>query len=238
MQVLVLAASAALIARLVVTDQYLYYVKDSLLLALIASGIVLAALAVFAFKDAWSAAGPDEDHEPDCAHDHGHDHGHGGPLAAWLLVLPLLTVLIIAPAPLGAFTAARSALAPPSALQGQDLGPLPPGDPVPLEVANFVGRANYGASGTLVDRTVEMAGFVTPNPDGSWWLTRIGVGCCAADAFGVRVLVRDGPDLPADHWVTVTGTYVTDTGTVPGEIPEMTIDSYLPGEWPINPYEY
>ena len=110
--------------------------------------------------------------------------------------------------------------------------------PAPVTVAEYVGRAVWDDGLTLEGRTVEMTGFVTPNPDGSWWLTRIGVGCCAADAFGVRVLVRDGPDLPADHWVTVTGTYVTDTGTVPGEIPEMTIDSYLPGEWPINPYEY
>jgi hypothetical protein len=50
--------------------------------------------------------------------------------------------------------------------------------------------------------------------------------------------VRDGPDLPANYWLTVTGSWVEGTGTIPGEIPEMTIDGYLPAEPPINPYEY
>jgi len=236
MQVIVLAAAAALVVRLVVTDQYLYYVKGGLLPALLAAGLILAAFAFFSFRDAWAATADEQD--ADCGHDHGHSHDHGGPLAAWLLILPLMTILIIPPAPLGAFTATRSAIAPAAALEKLDLGPLPAGDPVELAVADFVARTTYGAGDTLAGRTVEMTGFVTPNPDGSWWLTRIGVGCCAADAYGVRILVRDGPDLPANYWLTVTGSWVEGTGTIPGEIPEMTFDGYVPAEPPINPYEY
>ncbi|MFM9125177.1 MAG: DUF1980 domain-containing protein, partial [Actinomycetota bacterium] len=81
LQAILLLSAAALLARLVVTGEYLFYVKPGMLPALVAAGLVLATLAVLAGRDAWveAEAGPDDDHAG-----HGHGHGHGEPKAALL----------------------------------------------------------------------------------------------------------------------------------------------------------
>lgn len=232
-QIIVLAAVTALLLRLVVTGDYLYYVKPGMLAALIATAVLLAGLAVFAVRDAWSDDGDD-------AHDHGdgHGHDHGEPRAALLLVVPLMAVLLIAPAPLGAFSAARGAPPPPAPAPSEGFPPLPPGDPVEVKVVEFVRRATEGGGDTLAGRTVRMTGFVTPNPDGGWWLTRMIVGCCAADAYPARIAVREPPALPADAWVAVTGTWIEGTGSTDGslipQIAQRTIDE-IPA--PDDPYQ-
>lgn len=54
-----------------------------------------------------------------------------------------------------------------------------------------------------------MTGFVTHGDDGTWYLTRLFITCCAADATTSKVEVRGAVDgaPPVDTWVTVTGTW-------------------------------
>lgn len=232
-QVIVLACATALLLRLVVTDEYLYYVKPSMRIPIILAAVVLGSLAVLTAWDAWRAtAGDVHDH-------HDHDgHGHGEPRAALLLALPLMAVLLIAPAPLGAFSAARSAQPPPPSLLLGSLDALPPGDPVDLPVSDFIRRATEGDGSSITGRDVRLEGFVTPNPKGGWWLTRMIISCCAADAYAARVAV-DGADAPAaDTWVRVTGTWVPGSGGDGGlMIPTLAASALEAIPAPANPYQ-
>jgi hypothetical protein len=232
-QIVLLAAMLGLLLRLLVRGEYVYYVKPGFLPALIGSAIVLALMIVFVAKDAWVAAGHDDHDDQHHGHDHGEDgHGHAEPRAALLLALPLIVVLTVAPAPLGAFSATRSTSGgPPSK---QTFAALPPGDPVTLAVPDFVDRARAGGS-TLAGREVQLTGFVTPNADGPWWLTRFVINCCAADATSYRVIARGGPKLEADTWVTLTGHWVRSAGT-PDGIPTLQVVDFEPAQPPSNPY--
>jgi uncharacterized repeat protein (TIGR03943 family) len=54
-------------------------------------------------------------------------------------------------------------------------------------------------------RTVRLTGFVTPGSGGAWYLSRLVVTCCAADAQVLKIEMRGVEAPPADAWVTVTG---------------------------------
>ncbi|WP_062644950.1 TIGR03943 family putative permease subunit [Streptomyces maremycinicus] len=138
----------------------------------------------------------------------GHSHGPAGPRVAWLLTLPALALLLFPPPALGSYSAGREAAQ--RAAQGVGSFPaLPAGNPVELTVAEFSSRAIYDSGRSLSGRTVRMTGFVTHGDDGTWYVTRLLVTCCAADATTGKVEIRDADDdvLPADTWVTVTGTW-------------------------------
>ncbi|WP_370467193.1 hypothetical protein [Streptomyces sp. 5-10] len=51
------------------------------------------------------------------------------------------------------------------------------------------------------------ARFVTPGRHGTWYVSRLVISCCAADAQVRKVRVHGAPAPPADAWVTVTGTW-------------------------------
>jgi uncharacterized repeat protein (TIGR03943 family) len=116
--------------------------------------------------------------------------------------------------------------------------PLPPGDPAQVTVAEYVGRAVWDDGLTLEGRTVEMTGFVTPDPAGGWWISRMAVACCAADAIASKVKVLNAPDLPADTWVTITGRWVPGGGTKSDTaIPLLEVIDLVEVPQPKNPYE-
>ncbi|GLX53083.1 membrane protein [Streptomyces hygroscopicus subsp. hygroscopicus] len=178
-------------------DTYLRYVKAGLRPVLIASGVVLLLLGIAA---AFSRAGR-EGH----AHD-GHDHS-GTPSAAWLLLLPALSLLLFAPPALGAYTAARSG-AKPVAVQKKGFDPLPATSPLPLTLTDFTKRVQQDRSRAILGRSVRLTGFVTPDAAGDgWYLTRIIFTCCAADSQTVKVHVHGSESPPADTWLAVTGTW-------------------------------
>jgi hypothetical protein len=54
-------------------------------------------------------------------------------------------------------------------------------------------------------RTVQLTGFVTPGSAGTWYLSRLVVTCCAADAQVLKIEMHGTTAPPADAWVTVTG---------------------------------
>lgn len=261
-QAILLLLVGGAVLRISIGDTYLNYVKEAMRPWLLLSGGLLVVLGALAFVDVLrstrrSAAVDTDPDELDPAHpmappdldddlvtdgpvddaDHGH-HQHHGPRAAWLLLLPVLAIFLVAPPALGAYAAARddtNALPPSST---QEVPGLPPGDPVELAVSDYVVRAVWGDGRTLDGRTVQLTGFATPDPAGGWWLTRMMLACCAADALPSKVKVLDTPDLPADTWVTVTGRWVPGGGTQDADaIPLLRVETVRTIPQPKNPYE-
>lgn len=239
-QAVILILVGGAILRISVGDTFLNYVKESMRPWLLLSGGTLVVLGALALIDVIRRARRGETTEEPDPHDpvddEGHSHVHG-PRAAWLLLLPVFAIFLIAPPALGAFAAARDTTnaVPPAEAKAP---PLPPGDPVDVTVADYVGRAVWDSGLTLEGRTVQMTGFVTPNPDGGWWLTRLALACCAADAIASKVQAVDAPDLPADTWVTVTGTWIPGGGTKSSTaIPLVQVEDLVEVPQPKNPYE-
>ncbi len=236
--ILILVGGAVL--RISIGDTFLNYVKEGMRPWLLLSGGTLVVLGVLALIDVIRRARRGETAEEPDPHDpvddDGHSHVHG-PRAAWLLLLPVFAIFLIAPPALGAFAAARDTTnaAPPAEAKAP---PLPPGDPVEVTVADYVGRAVWDSGLTLEGRTVQMTGFVTPNPEGGWWLTRLSLACCAADAIASKIQAVEAPELPADTWVTVTGTWVPGGGTKSATaIPLVQVRDLVEVPQPKNPYE-
>ncbi len=187
------------------TDLCLRYVKEGMRPLLIASGAVLLLLGVAsAVLDRGEGAG--EHHHDRGEGTGGHHHGHSGvPRVSWLLLLPALSLLLYAPPALGAYTAARQPAK--AVVHDSAFDPLPRTSPLPMTLSDFTSRVRQDRGQAVKGRTVRMTGFVTPGHGGSWDLTRIILNCCAADAQSVKVRIHGGPALPADTWVTVTGTW-------------------------------
>lgn len=234
------------ILRITLGGTFLNYVKEGMRPWLLLSGGTLVVLGGLAVLDAIRRGrGADDEPTPhDDVHEvlhaqddeGGHDHSHG-PRAAWLLLLPVLAIFLIAPPALGAYAAARETT---NGSQSREAKapPLPPGDPVAVTVADYVGRAVWDDGLTLEGRTVEMTGFVTPDPAGGWWLTRLAIACCAADAITSKIKVVDGPELPANTWVTVTGSWVPGGGTQSDTaVPLIEVADLEQVPQPENPYQ-
>ena len=228
------------ILRLSVTDAYVNYVKPAMKPYLVASAGVLLLLGVMAFIDAVRDTGgkPESHRDPTDGVGNGHSHGRGRMRSAWLLVLPVAAIFLVAPGPLGAYTAAREGASVSAPRTGSEVAPLPPGDPVPLRLDEFAVRAVWDNGRTLTGRTVEVVGFVTPDPVGGWALTRLALACCAADALATKVKpVGEVPDLPANTWVAVTGRYVPGGGTgTPDAVPWLQVDTIIRVPQPEDPY--
>jgi uncharacterized repeat protein (TIGR03943 family) len=211
--VLLLVGGAVLRASL--TDLYLRYVKQGLRPFLIAAGVLLVATAIATLWYELRRSGDHHEHELD----DGHGHAVGGPRVAWLLILPVLGLLLVAPPALGSYAANRNG----TALQqtSEDFAPLPAGDPVKISVLDYASRAVFDEGKSLGDRRVQLSGFLLAGPDGSWYLTRMILSCCAADARPIKVALSGQlPDgLVADGWLRVTGKYVAKSvkDTVNGE---------------------
>ncbi|MEV6022835.1 TIGR03943 family protein [Streptomyces sp. NPDC052036] len=201
------------------TDLCLRYVKEGLRPLLIASGVLLLVLGVVDAAAGRNRTGhgqpagrpedahEDGDHDHDRGHRGGHGHDHSGtPRIAWLLFLPALSLLFFAPPALGAYTATREA---PKAVQEQEhFDPLPRTSPLPMTLTDFTTRVQQDRGLAIKGRSIQMSGFVTPDKrTGSWYLTRIIISCCAADAQSVKVRMYGKPALAANTWVAVTGTW-------------------------------
>jgi uncharacterized repeat protein (TIGR03943 family) len=224
-QAIILVLIGGAILRISLTDVYLNYVKQGMQPYLVASGCILVILGVLALIDIFRKHAKSED-----------EHGHHGPRSAWLLLLPVFAIFLIAPPALGAYSAQRNSTN--GTQPSTTAPPLPAGDPVPVLVSSFVTRAVWDDGLTLVDRNVEMTGFVTPDPAGGWWLTRLAISCCAADAIVSKIKTLGTSDLPANTWVTVVGHWVPGGGTKSeSAVPLVDITSLTEVAQPKNPYE-
>lgn len=231
-QGVILALVGATVLRLSFTDMMLSYVKPGMRPLLVASGAVLVVLGLLSvFLDSRDPA-PAQKADP-----HGDSHVHDAPRAAWLLVVPVFLVFVVAPPALGAFSADRV----PSAVPGPGdwtMDPLPEGDPVRLALFDYAYRATWDQGGTLQDRRVELTGFVTSadSSDG-WFLNRLQLSCCAADARVTRVLVTGSDQPAADAWVSVVGTYAPALDAQSNEpVAVLDAESVTVVPEPRNPY--
>jgi uncharacterized repeat protein (TIGR03943 family) len=245
---LVLLGSAVLRISLF-SDTYLRYVRAALRPYLITAGVLVVALGVLTAVAALRGREPDpEEHREEDAqqdeHDaHGHDDGHGhshahGPRIAWLLALPAVVILLVAPPALGSYTAQHSGntVAKPDTAAG--FPPLPAGDPLSLPLSEFEVRADWDTAKPLLGRRVKLLGFVTPKSGGGWYVTRLVISCCAADAVTYKAEIRGAQMPPANSWVTVTGVWQPDgTAAQPDAVPALNASQVVPVPQPRDPYE-
>ncbi|MCX5255791.1 TIGR03943 family protein [Streptomyces canus] len=248
---LLVLVGAAVLRISLFSEMYLRYVQAGLRPYLVVSGGVLVLLGgVRAVGTAVVRRAADDDcdgvDDRDRADGHGHggdhEHGHGGagPRVAWLLTLPALALLLFPPPALGSYSAGREAAQ--QAAQGVGTFPaLPAGDPVELTLGEFGSRAIYDSGRSLHGRTVRMTGFVTHGDDGTWYVTRLLVSCCAADATTSKVEVRGAADgaPPVDTWITVTGTWHPkgELGTDGAWPPVVDASAVRRVREPADPYE-
>ncbi|MEU4245191.1 TIGR03943 family protein [Actinoplanes sp. NPDC026619] len=214
-QAVVLFLFGGAILRASLTDLYLRYVKEGLRPFLIAAGILLVATAVMTLwqslraGDAPEGGIASEAGEAAESHDdHGHDHAHE-PRVGWLLILPVLGLLLVAPPALGSFAAGKSGSVSAAPVSDSDYPPLPAGDPASLSLLDYASRALFDDGKSLAGRSLRMTGFVTPAPDGSPMLARIVLTCCAADGRPIKVGLAGQalPAVPPNTWVEVIGAY-------------------------------
>lgn len=253
--VLLLLGGSVLKASL--TDIYLRYVKEGLRPFLIAAGVVLVVAAVMTlWHDLRRRPGPAGPPGPDGVdghrdgHVHGdangddHDHGHGHhePRVGWLLILPVLGLLLVAPPALGSYAADQAGTAL-SSQQVSDYPPLPDGDPVAVSVLDYASRALFDKGASIGDRRVKLTGFITTGgPGGEPILARMILSCCAADGRPIK-LGMDGEaptGLAPDTWVEVIGRYTDRLGKDPingEEIPYLTVESWRQVDAPKQQYE-
>lgn len=225
------------------TDLYLRYVKAGLQPLLLAAGAVLIMAAVatawYELRRVRAARRQPGDEVQQEHEDDGHGHAHHEPRISWLLVLPLLALILVAPPALGSYSAVRSgtALQPPLAYPA-----LPSGDPVKLGLVDYAGRAAYGHGRTLEGRKVEVTGFVALDHGGTPYLVRMALNCCAADAQPVKIGLSGKlpPVLQPDSWLDVTGTYTARRTKDPvngGIIPYLDVIQAKPVPTPSDPYD-
>jgi uncharacterized repeat protein (TIGR03943 family) len=179
---------------------------------LLAAGAVLVAVAVLSLVQAMRSRATAAEPADQPTDEHGHEHRHGRFDVAWLLVLPMLVVLVVAPRALGSYSAGRAGTAL-GAAQTSDFVPLPAGDPVRVSLLDYASRAVFDHGVSLTGRHLVLSGFVLPGAHGDWYLTRMVITCCAADAQPIKVGLSGTvpPGLRANDWVEVTGSYTTRT---------------------------
>jgi uncharacterized repeat protein (TIGR03943 family) len=255
-QAIVMFLIGGAVLRAGTTDLYLRYVKAGLRPLLLLSGVVLIVAAVATIWYERRRPRTAEDVEPGLhdekrqLHDEKrvHDeepelhkgHVHREPRVSWLLVLPLLALILVAPPALGSYSAMRAG----TALQQQPWGypALPAGDPLRLNLADYAGRAVYDHGRSLADRPIKVTGFVALDRGGTPYLVRIALNCCAADGQPVKIGLSGElpPVLQPDTWLEVTGTYTKKRTKDPVNgrvIPFIDVNRADPIPAPKDPYD-
>ncbi|MDG4764863.1 TIGR03943 family protein [Solwaraspora sp. WMMD406] len=263
-QGVVLLLLGGAVVKASVTDMYLRYVKEGLQPFLITAGLLLIAAAVMtlwhdlrrrstaapAAVSAGHVAGASRRHAAKDGHaagdgdNHGHEggHAHHEPRVGWLLILPVLGLLLVAPPALGSYAAGQAGTALSSQQASSDYPPLPDGDPAEISVLDYASRAIFDEGESLQGRDIALTGFITDGPDGEPMLARIVLSCCAADGRPIKVgLAGSVPSgLPVDTWVSVVGRYSEQIGTDPvngASIPYLQVESWQQIDPPRQQYE-
>jgi len=210
--------------RLSLTDLYLRYVRATMRPWLVTAGLLLVAVGSHGLlrrRRGRQEAG---------AVDQGH-----GPGVATLLLLPVVAVLVVAPAPLGAYTAAHQGAAAASGSHPPVGLPAARDGAVDLKLGELGDRLAAGQD--LSATRVRLVGFVAPDPSasGGFLLTRFQISCCAADARAYQVAIHDvttGVPKP-DTWVEVVGR----PSSPGGGAATVTVDRIRRITPPRDPYE-
>jgi uncharacterized repeat protein (TIGR03943 family) len=246
-QAVVMLLLGGAVLKASVTDMYLRYVKAGLHLFLIGAGVLLILAAVMTLWYDLRGSRESSAHAQEGHEGHAHDddgHGHHEPRVGWLLILPVLGLLLVAPPALGSYAAGQSGTALSANQQSSDFPPLPDGDPATVSVLDYASRAVFDKGRSLGDRRLKLTGFVSAAPDGTQYLTRMILSCCAADARPIKLgMAGAAPgtgELASDTWIQVVGAYTNQTATdsVNGEtIPYIKIETWQQVAAPKQPYE-
>ncbi|MEU8362726.1 TIGR03943 family protein [Nonomuraea sp. NPDC048882] len=202
---------------------YLNYVRPGFRPPLVAAGTVLVLLGLLSVV-------ADVLDRPGGAH---------GTRVAWLLAVPAFVIVLIAPPALGAFAARRDD-GPPAPVRAEGYRALAGGEVTELTLGEFIGRAYARPGPSLAGRKVRLVGFAVRAGDGGgWYLTRMRIGCCAADALALEVAVQRAAAPPEDAWVAVTGTWVPWPDGVPDDyvVPALAATAVTAVGRPAEPYE-
>jgi uncharacterized repeat protein (TIGR03943 family) len=236
-QAVVMLLLGGAVVRASVTDMYLRYVKESLQPFLIAAGVVLIAAAVMTLF--YEVLRPSPKAHDD--HDHGDGKPHREPRVGWLLILPVLGLLLVAPPALGSYAAGQAGTAL-SSQQVSDYPPLPEGDPAKISVLDYASRAVFDKGVSLGERRVQLTGFIAKGPNGEPILARIILSCCAADGRPIKLGMSGNTpaELATDTWVEVVGKYTDKTAADPVNdeaIPYVEVETWQEIDPPKQQYE-
>lgn len=189
--------------RLVLGGGFQSYVKGGMRIPLVLAGGLLVLVGA---STLWRDERDNEAHPDD----------HGAPRVAWLLLAPLAALVLVSPAPLGAFAAGLQSGGIPERLESTAVfPPLTTERPAPLKVSDFVARAIYDDSRSIEGVPVRLVGFVSmpKGAPGDFALTRFVISCCAADGVPVHVALQaPGQRFAVDTWVEVEGQWVPPQG--------------------------
>lgn len=183
--------------RLIWSGGFGWFVQQRMRWPLIlATGVLL----IFGLYEALSGS-REEQHDPDAV------TRSKGPRIGWLMILPLLVLISVAPTGLGAAAADRVDAFTPTEANTDEFEPLDTSNgPVDMGLFEFLDRAIWDDQASLADVPVRMSGLVVNSddvPDG-FKLTRFMVSCCAADGIPLQVALRDLPQrFEDDTWVEV-----------------------------------
>ncbi len=125
------------------------------------------------------------------------------PRVGWLLILPFIVLVSVAPTGLGAAAADRVGAFTPTEAGGAFPAIEPSSGPVEMRVIEFLNRAIWDDARSLEELPVRLEGLVVNDPsvpDG-FKLTRFMVSCCAADGVPLQVTVHGTPGFDNDTWV-------------------------------------
>lgn len=227
-------------AMITIGGAFTRYVKPSMLpwlglTAVVVIGLALVAMAVDIRRGvAHGDHGDHGDHGP-----HG-DHTHRGSVA-WLLLLPIVVLIFIAPPALRPQAFPPSVTAVSTDVLRREFPPIPDGRAPEVAVPEVMVRAAQDTAGTLDNRLITVVGFTLREADGVD-LGRVAIVCCAADARLARIHLRgpaaaEAAALPDETWVRVEGTVIT--GSADGDstsIPTLEVAKVTPIDEPANTY--
>jgi uncharacterized repeat protein (TIGR03943 family) len=233
---LLLVALGATAAWLWWSGAALNYVRPSLQPYLLASGVVLILLGLLPPLGLLGA--------PAARHTAGQAQQRDGARVGWLLLVPVLVLVLVQPAALGADAVSSRAAVP-----GGSDDTYPPLAPpvrgaVPMTMAELVTRALRDPSQSLEGVRVRVVGFAAPGNDAQGYrLTRFVIFCCAADAEALQVVVRgDRVERPPDQWLEVEGRWQPGPVAANDDLhpppPVLAVDVVRPVAQPRPPYEY
>lgn len=242
-QNLLLLLLGGALLKLGLSGDHVRYVKAAQLPWLLGAGAVMVLLALLAI--ARDVRGDTGDVRGDAVRDGVDDHGHeGGSRSAWMMLLPVCAIFLVAPPALGADSVRREQSAVPPAPEESRFPPLPPGPAPELSMSEYVTRAVWGGDAELARRPVRLRGFVVHPAPGTTQLARMRISCCAADATAVRVdltgqAARQVGRAPADAWFEITGTARPGSAGQHDEyVPEVRVSAVRPIAEPADTYEY
>lgn len=180
--------------RLLWSGGFGWFVQQRMRLPLLGAAIVLV---IFGAYEVISAA-REEDKDPESS------RRSAGPGVGWLLLLPLVVLISVAPTGLGAAAADRVDAYTPTETTEQ-FDPLDTSNgPPEMRVFDFLERAAWDEERSLEDEVVRLEGLVVNDPDipDGFKLTRFMVSCCAADGIPLQVTLHDtGASLEDETWV-------------------------------------